>query len=192
MQACQLLTHPSLKEVNTLKLNKKVTLSATLFLLAAFPASASEQISWELVLSAEVSDDKTCSSALAEFSRYCPDFSHVDQRLHPSARDWSRGGFQFAWFDFDSDGHLDLFVRVKNADWCGSLGCANYIIFNDLEQSTAKDGYSGTLLAVSNERIFLHTASDGHVDLSFEKSSPELLVGEAHDHLFDLLELKTR
>lgn len=164
----------------------KLISPAALLALFMFDATAGESTSKtiELRLSAEIPDLATCERALAHFDHYCDYFGHVEQAIHPGEAHWSRGGLRYAWFDFDADGRLDLFVRNGNADWCGTLGCGNTIIFADLAKTHNNDEriYLGNSSIHSDEPVFLHFAGPELVSMSFGNSEHRLLMADEKNY----------
>ena len=161
--------------------NLKVIGSAVsvIFVVSSTAAISQEKPkTWQLSLSMEITEAEICEAAFAHFDNYCEYFSFVDPRLHQDSTPWSRGGIQYAWYDFDLDGKLDLFVRNLSADRCGTLGCENSIIFGssyDSENPTANN--KKVSVAWSIEAVILHYDTLGTA-VSFGSNDAKFLIRE--------------
>jgi len=143
-------------------------------ILLALPIASSVDIhseySWEVRLSSEIVDAQICQIALSPIPEVCEHFARVDTELFPDQKDWSRGGLEYAWLDINRDGKLDLILRVRNFEWCGSVGCANYIFLSELASDGSASYETATILPISLEPIFVFDRGGLGIALRFGAS----------------------
>lgn len=152
--------------------------------LLVMPSSGKSEgavaVSRPLALSEPVLGRALCKRELGRFFAYCDFFHDEAAVLRQRGLTATEPKIRYAWFDFDSDGQRDLFLRIESSLWCGTAGCANVIVFADALDAQGNKRLPHTSIATSSSEVFLDVGIDGNLTLRFGDSG----------HTFDVLERK--